>query len=328
MVLKRKQSAHSVCIVPKKPIAPRKPPSKADLVEEIKLIKELNDAMEEEIKNSDDKIAILEEREKKNLEAINKLQKMVEELKAPNHGKSFVVVKESTNEGTQTELDRPIFCYECDFPAEDYHDLGEHMMEFHAFACRICGDSFEDQEGLAEHEQTHNEDTSNDLNSHKSKPDHMKSNSCNICAENFETVRSVMIHKKGQHKDKVSKCWKFTAGNCELGDDICWFIHSESTQSDFTEIKCNLCEKAFSHQNNLMQHKKSEHLTTVKACKNASSKTCWYGDIKCWFRHDLNTDDEDIKNQNITEKMFHMMEKFTERLIALEQNSYDKSIQI
>ena len=76
MVLKRKQSAHSVCIEKKKVILPRKPPNKADLVEEIKLIKKLNDAMEEEIKDSDDKIAILEEREKKNLEAIKELQKI------------------------------------------------------------------------------------------------------------------------------------------------------------------------------------------------------------------------------------------------------------
>ena len=40
------------------------------MVEEIKLIKKLNDAKEEEIKDSDEKIAILEEREKKILEAI------------------------------------------------------------------------------------------------------------------------------------------------------------------------------------------------------------------------------------------------------------------
>ena len=68
-------------------------------------------------------------------------------------------VKESRYVGTQTELERPIFCYECDF-----HTLGEHMMESHAFTCRTCGDKFDDQEGVDEHEPNHNKETEKDLN--------------------------------------------------------------------------------------------------------------------------------------------------------------------
>ena len=66
MILKRKQSAHSVCIIPKKTTLPKKAPTKQDLCEELKLIKKLNDAMEEEIKT-------LEEKDKTNLEVIKKL---------------------------------------------------------------------------------------------------------------------------------------------------------------------------------------------------------------------------------------------------------------
>ena len=62
----------------------------------------------------------------------------------------------------------------------------------------------------------------------------------------------------------------------------------------------------------------------IKKCINMS---CWYGDKKCWFLHDLKTDNEEIKDQHITEKMFNMMEKFTERLIALENNLHDNSLQ-
>ena len=66
MVLKRKQSAHSVCIIPKKTTLPKKAPTKQDLCEELKLIKKLNDAMEEEIKT-------LEEKDETNLEVIKNL---------------------------------------------------------------------------------------------------------------------------------------------------------------------------------------------------------------------------------------------------------------
>ena len=48
MVLKRKQSVHSTCIDTKKTITAKKPPSKADLVQELKEIKKINYALEEE----------------------------------------------------------------------------------------------------------------------------------------------------------------------------------------------------------------------------------------------------------------------------------------
>ena len=74
MVLKRKQSAHSACIVPKKTNVLKKPPNKADLVEEIKVMKQINDAMEEDIKNSDDEIEILNKKENNYLATIKELE--------------------------------------------------------------------------------------------------------------------------------------------------------------------------------------------------------------------------------------------------------------
>ena len=62
MVLKRK-SAHAVCIDPKKANVPKKPPTKANLREELKMTKndlkmtkELHDALLEEVKQNDVKI--------------------------------------------------------------------------------------------------------------------------------------------------------------------------------------------------------------------------------------------------------------------------------
>ena len=60
MVLKRK---HNVCIDPKRSKAPSKPATKADIVEEMKMIKQLNDALLEEIKTNEEKITSLEKGE-------------------------------------------------------------------------------------------------------------------------------------------------------------------------------------------------------------------------------------------------------------------------
>ena len=129
-MLKRKTSAHVVCIDTKKITALKRQPTKADLLQELKAMKKVNDTLElDNVKNLD-VIKILED----------KNHSLENEKKSASAD-----FKESTNEGTQTELERPIFCYECDFPAEDFHDLGEHMMEFHAFVCKNCGDSFDDQ---------------------------------------------------------------------------------------------------------------------------------------------------------------------------------------
>ena len=60
MVLKRKPSVHGVCIDPKKKATPRKSPTKSDLAQEIKILKNLNDAIEKENKTQAETIAALQ----------------------------------------------------------------------------------------------------------------------------------------------------------------------------------------------------------------------------------------------------------------------------
>ena len=74
-IFKRKQSAHSVCIVPKKTNVPvKKSVTKADLCEEIKGLKQINDAMEEDIKDSDETVANLKKKEDAYLATIKELE--------------------------------------------------------------------------------------------------------------------------------------------------------------------------------------------------------------------------------------------------------------
>ena len=67
---------------------PKKPPTKADLNVELKLTKddlklnkELNDALLEEVKNNEKAIELLKEKEKKHMEAIHTLKLKVSKFK-------------------------------------------------------------------------------------------------------------------------------------------------------------------------------------------------------------------------------------------------------
>ena len=60
MVLKRKHSVHTSCIDPKKTNAPNKPATKADLAADLKLMRTLNNALEDEIKKKTEAIEDLE----------------------------------------------------------------------------------------------------------------------------------------------------------------------------------------------------------------------------------------------------------------------------
>ena len=84
MVLKRKSSVHATCIDPKKTSGPKKAPTKADLQEDLKMTKsnlkmtkELNDALLEEVKENEVKMDALEARNKKKDNVIALLEERV-----------------------------------------------------------------------------------------------------------------------------------------------------------------------------------------------------------------------------------------------------------
>ena len=67
-----------------------------------------------------------------------------------------------------------------------------------------------------------------------------------------------------------------------------------------------------------LHHKKLEHKESVKTCKNNLKNACRFGDAKCWFLHEEETILEKNKKKGITEKIFSIMETFTNRIVKLE----------
>ena len=113
----------------------------------------------------------------------------------------------------QTEIIR---CEECEFPAENIHDLVYHMHEFHPLESEI------------------------DIK-------------CHYCGENFETKGDFMTHRKDAHIEKVNLCRFFAEGKCDFGDG-CWYNHCKtgSINYDKIEYKCRVCDKIFVNRHDLM----------------------------------------------------------------------------
>ena len=160
MVLKRKNNA---CIDPKKAKAPSKPQTKADMADEMKLIKQLNDALLEEIKSNEEKIVQLEKSEKMNLESIKNLDKNHTDIELQKSPKSFE--PKETQTSTDKEESVSICCNLCIYIATCEEELNWHLCEEHErdaqlyfgqdFPCDVCGKWCESEDEQAMHEQQH-----------------------------------------------------------------------------------------------------------------------------------------------------------------------------
>ena len=276
--------------------------TKAELLEDMNLMKELNDALLEEVKANEAKISNLEKKEKKSLEDIKNLEQKLGSRK-----------QTTIQKGTQTQFDEIRLCPECEYPADDLYDLGEHVGEVHSDknVCEQCDESFVTQHDLVEHI----------VKKHKAEADvSNESIPCNFCENIFQGKKEFMKHKKLKHDDKVSKCWNHSTGTCSYGDIECWFIHTDTDQVSAPEFNCKLCNVDFFYKFEYQQHRRFTHPNMILPCKNISNGgTCSYGN-RCWFNHDNNIAEnmEKFENNEVILKIFDFMEKVTEKISRLE----------
>ena len=151
---------------------------------------------------------------------------------------------------------------------------------------------------------------------------------CYYCEQRFETKRELMEPRKKDHEEKAQFCSYFSEGKCDF-DESCWYSHDQPTL--IPEIKYNICGQIFQGKSSFMKHRKKYHSKNVPKCRTLQNGTCQYGSEKCWFKHnDLLINDEinevhekmDIvendEKSEIMQKLFEMVEKYTERIILLE----------
>ena len=179
------------------------------------------------------------ELEKENISLLKKMDSL--------KNKEMASTSEKISVGVQTILfeEDIIRCKECEYPAEDIYDLGEHMHEFHG------------------------ENTKEALD-------------CHYCDEIFQTKKDLMVHRKRDHPEKVNTCYYFLQGICNFGED-CWYNHKKEDLE--LKIQCNLCDSTLRSKPDLMQHRKKQHRESVKHCRDDKSGNCRFDEKKCWFIH-------------------------------------------
>ena len=233
-----------------------------------------------------------------------------------DHGKDYISYFDS---------DYP--CSVCDRWCKFEKDLNRHMKVYHAkrvkffsFECNMCDESLGNKDELMKHNEIEHTESMNISQSEQiNTGDSLVS--CSLCDDKFKTRRSLMVHKKREHTEKVAICWNFSTGNCEFGDENCWFLHTGRSEYKF---ECTSCDKKFANKDKFLHHRKNQHKESVQNCRNMVSDTCKYGNEKCWFNHGDSidtTEDENNKkvNEEVIEKIFQMMEKFTQQIVEIKE---------
>ena len=260
------------------------------------LLKELNNALLEEVKNNEEAIKILEMKEKKYLETIKSLEDRVENLRSETSPKS------KTEFQTQTLFDAgdpavQIPCRVClhvatceeelNWHMDDVHDLQTDMYFETDFPCETCGKWCRSEADLNYHNKKH------------------------------EFVQNVP-------SDEMKTCPYFMDGYCAFDSKECWFDHPELSQASLVpralkSVKCRFCEKTFETKSEFMEHRKLEHPEKITACKKEMDGSCRFGMEKCWYAHKYQHQTK-ILNQDpeLINRLFTMMEKFTERINNIE----------
>jgi hypothetical protein len=148
---------------------------------------------------------------------------------------------------------------------------------------------------------------------HQQKSETKKTNcfQCKFCEDSFDSKRELMKHRKKEHSDRVSVCWKFTSGECEYGIEKCWFNHSSSAKC---EIKWKFCEQIFPNQYEFLTHPKQFHVQFVPPCRIVTNGTCNYTNENCWFNHkengkiNENNEKENEENREVIQKIIQLKE--------------------
>ena len=124
-------------------------------------------------------------------------------------------------------------CYQCDTHCETHGDLMAHRKEKHFSATGVCSFFMEGKCAFNKdvcwfkHEKLETTEDS-------SVPQKLKEYNCGFCGKIFENKKDFMIHRKTEHVNSVSECFK-NKNKCRFGEKNCWFRHEK--ESSYSKIE-------------------------------------------------------------------------------------------
>jgi hypothetical protein len=72
-----------------------------------------------------------------------------------------------------------------------------------------------------------------------------------------------------------------------------------------------------------MKHRRNDHSDIVPECRDYVNNCCRFQKETCWFKHGERIENQEIKSPDMVERLFDMMEKFSERMEMMESQLYN-----
>ena len=113
---------------------------------------------------------------------------------------------------------------------------------------------------------------------------------CHDCKSEFSDKIKMMHHKRDSDHPSKRKCNQFP----DSTRPRCWYVHRTSGTEEAAPTQpqkrliCTTCQNEFSDRNELIHHKKREHPSNI-ICKyflNGNCRRSANNGALCWFRHD------------------------------------------
>ena len=203
--------------------------------------------------------------------------------------------------GPQVQPTQMFDCTECEHSTTDKKKLDEHVKRHKELQikCRKCGEVFKSDSDFNKHNtekhkrgaydcmscdfQTNQESLlKSHINFKHTKEQDREVVNCDICDMKFMSFWSLRNHKRDIHGPQED-CFFFSKKRCKFGAS-CWKIHGPNVNKDL--FTCFACKSSFKTINELMKHRKREHLELCKPCSPKEGNCCFENEPdRCWFIH-------------------------------------------
>ena len=218
---------------------------------------------------------------------------------------------EATKEKSDEETIKSRTCKECSYICTSNSHLNIHMKRHQDLSvrCRICKIPFKSDTELIKHKKKEHERKSPEYNcmdcdfqsssrgeftNHRQQK-HTPSSEitvvikCRNCDTTFQTKWQLMNHRRDIHPSN-RMCKYYAENKCKFTTQGCWYKHEAPLSSN--RFKCFTCDQEFENLNNLMMHKKHDHVENCNNCSKFVEGICQLTDDRCWFIHNVNEEED------------------------------------